>query len=174
MQPPRRIITGLTPILIGMTGCPSSTVEAPAPQTTLIEAENYQGVLFNAAEAQRQRLDAPITTDTLDFWSPSIADVERLESQILPALVAHERLSDGVGWEPVQPLEVSLPDYTRQYFGYLTNDGERVIYASFFCDVPVEELTVGLGVADGGDCFFQIHYNIDTDEYFDLHVNGEA
>ena len=174
MQPLRRFIATLTPIMLGIAGCPSSTAEDLAPATLLITETHYQGVLFNEAEARRQRLDVLITTDNLQFWSPSVTDVARMEAQILPALLTNRQLSDGVGWEGGQPLEVALPNYTRQYFGYLTADGARIIYTSFFCDVPVENLTVVSAIADGGDCFFQIHYNIDTHEYFDLHVNGEA
>ncbi|MEO0826821.1 MAG: hypothetical protein AAFY67_14340 [Cyanobacteria bacterium J06642_9] len=174
MPPSRLLVTIITSIVVGITGCPSSTAKTPASPTMLIEATTYRGVLFSATEAERQRLDAPMTADTLEFWSPSAEDVARMEAQILPALLTDERLSDGVGWNPVQSLEAALPDYTRQYFGYFTADGEAVIYTSFFCDVPIEELTMGVAIDDGGDCFFQIHYNTDTDEYFDLHVNGEA
>ncbi|MEO0535226.1 MAG: hypothetical protein AAF215_15310 [Cyanobacteria bacterium P01_A01_bin.123] len=168
----RLFFTIVMPIAISLAGC---AVETPAPPTTLIQEPDYLGVIFSAAEAERQRLDIPMTADTVEFWSPSAADIAHLEAQILPALLTDERLSDGVGFNPVRPLEEALPDYGRQYFGYFTTDGEAIIYTSFFCNASVEDLMDGGGPPlDGGDCYFQIHYNIDTDEYFDLYVHGEA
>ncbi|MBE9101952.1 hypothetical protein [Vacuolonema iberomarrocanum] len=171
----RLLFAIVAPIAISLSGCIARILETPAPPTILIQEPDYRGVLFSAAEAERRRLEALMTADTVEFWSPSVEDITRMEAQILPALLTDERLRDGVGFNPVRPLEEALPDYGRQYFGYFNTDGEAVIYASFFCDAPVERLIDGgTPPADGGDCFFQIHYNTDTGEYLDLYVHGEA
>ncbi|MEO0825961.1 MAG: hypothetical protein AAFX95_00430 [Cyanobacteria bacterium J06639_16] len=171
----RLLFAIVAPIAISLIGCAANTPEIPALPIILIQESDYRGVIFSAAEAERQRLEIPMTADTVEFWSPSAADIAHLEAQILPALLTDERLSDGVGFNPVRPLEETLPDYGRQYFGYFTTDGAAIIYASFFCNASVEDLMDGGGPPlDGGDCYFQIHYNIDTDEYFDLYVHGEA
>ena len=175
MSPSRLLFTIVMPIAMSLTGCVANLSETPTPPTILIQAPDYRGVLFSAAEAERQRLEIPMTADTVEFWSPAVADIARLEAQMLPALLTDERLSDGVGFNPVRPLAEALPDYTRQYFGYFTADGEAIIYASFFCNASVEDLIDGGGPPlDGGDCYFQIHYNTATNEYFDLYVHGEA
>ena len=171
----RQLFAIVAPIAISLSGCIARTLETPAPSTILIQEPDYRGVLFSAAEAERQRLEIPMTADTVEFWSPAVADIARLEAQMLPALLTDERLSDGVGFNPVRPLAEALPDYTRQYFGYFTPDGEAAIYASFFCNASAEDLMDGgEPPLDGGDCYFQIHYNTDTNEYFDLYVHGEA
>lgn len=153
---------------------PTATA-TPAPATLLVEAPDYRGVIFSADEARGQRLEVLISADTARFWSPTANDVARMEAQLLPALLTDARLSDGIGIRRVRPLEEALPAYTRQYFGYLTTDGEAVIYTGFYCNTPIAELTSHwLHVYDGGDCFFQIHYNVANEQYFDLQVNGEA
>jgi hypothetical protein len=67
-----------------------------------------------------------------------------------------------------------VPDYKRQYLGILEN-GEQIIYANFFCDATFEEWRQEFVlVNDGGDCFFQVKYNVATGEFYDFSVNGEA
>ncbi|MEM1291904.1 MAG: hypothetical protein AAGH67_10560 [Cyanobacteria bacterium P01_H01_bin.162] len=176
-MPPSRLVSSIVVALaLNLAVCPANNSETPAPPTILIQETDYRGVIFSAAEAEQQRLEVPMTADTVEFWSPTAADIARLEAQLLPALLTDERLSDGVGFNPVQPLTAALPDYTRQYFGYFNTDDEAVIYTRFYCDTSAEELTMSSSVPplDGGDCFFQIHYNTNTDEYFGLYVHGEA
>jgi hypothetical protein len=195
------LITSVMLIVLGLAGCTADTAQTsdpaatappatsvtappparltatatPAPATLLVEAPDYRGVIFSADEAAGQRLEAIISADTAGFWSPNADDVARMEAQLLPVLLTDARLRAGIGIRRVRPLEEALPAYTRQYFGYLTADEEAVIYASFFCDIPIAELTSHwLHVYDGGDCFFQIQYTIATGQYFDLRVNGEA
>ena len=103
-------------------------------------------------------------------WTPSDADVANLEGNLLPFLhTAEHRM-----WRPEPPIWERVPDYMRQYVGLIEN-GKQVIYANFFCDaydMPWREDLVF--VSDGGDCFFQVKYDIANGEFYDLNVHGEA
>lgn len=176
----RQLFAIVAPIAISLSGCIAGILETPVPPTILIQEPDYRGVLFSAVETERLggQLIFQTNVNPVEFWSPSAEDIARMEAQMLPALLTYEQLSDGVGY-PARPLEEALPDYGRHYFGYFNTDGEAVIYASFFCNASVEQLLEearlleeGSLFVGGGDCYFQIHYNTDTDEYFGLSVNG--
>ena len=49
------------------------------------------------------------------------------------------------------------------------------VNASFFCSVQGDEWrSQVLFVMDGGDCFFQLTYDVERGVYGDLMVNGDA
>lgn len=53
-------------------------------------------------------------------------------------------------------------------------NGERVIYAAFFCRALDDWQTEVIDILDGGDCYFQVGYNVDTGEFIYFSVNGES
>lgn len=71
------------------------------------------------------------------------------------------------------PIVARLPGYTLQYRGELEN-GKRVISVNAMCAAPENWQTRWVMVLDGGDCFFQVKYDLDAGTFFDLSVNGEA
>lgn len=156
------------------TQTPSPAPDADAPNI-VVETDTFQGVIFSADAAQQNRVDLEIGLSDLQWWTPSVANVTAMEAQLLPFLHTDERLSDGIGWRRVRTLEEAVPDFTRQYAGYYASNGDALLYASFFCDMPLDEMTEQwMVVMDGGDCFFQVTYNVTTGTYERLTVNGEA
>lgn len=101
------------------------------------------------------------------FWEPSRDDVMRFEEGIADYLREAR--------DPRSPeLWRKLGDYKRQYVG-LIEDGRKVIYANFFCTAFEKDwMSSPIAVEDGGDCFFQIKYEIEARRYRDLYINGEA
>jgi hypothetical protein len=72
------------------------------------------------------------------------------------------------------PIVQRAPDYMRQYFGLIVN-GEEIIYANFFCNAHETDWhNEFVDIMDGGDCYFQLKYDPQSGEFFDLSVNGEA
>ena len=149
-MPPSRLVFSIVVVLaLNLAGCPANNPETSAPPTILIQETDYRGVIFSAAEAEQQRLEVPMTADTVEFWSPTAADIARLEAQLLPALLADERLSDGVGFNPVQPLAAALPDsagssgmFERGVITY-SNDGKTALLG-----VSVEALETSGAVSE--------------------------
>jgi hypothetical protein len=105
-----------------------------------------------------------------EFWTPALADVLALEEK-LPAYLREQYKN-----RRKEPLWKRAPRYKRQYFG-ITRQGERVIYANFFCALfsnAEDWHHVPVGVADGGDCYFSVEYDMKRGTLHDLVVNGEA
>jgi hypothetical protein len=99
------------------------------------------------------------------FWVPT-------KDQILEAEQAIERYLKDKPPTRSPKLWQKLTNYKRQYVGIVV-DGQKRIYCNFYCgseslsDKPVS-------VSDGGDCYFQVEYDIEDTTIYNLMVNGEA
>ncbi len=75
--------------------------------------------------------------------------------------------------------------YKRQYFGYVNKNKHKILFINCFCfdgsgawsgpfgvinDMLIDEISF----SDGGSCFWQVCYDLDTGKFFDLSVNGSA
>jgi hypothetical protein len=148
------------------------------PSTVILRAgevwvtENgYQGVIFPADMTQDQSVGRIIGETVDGYWTPSTDDVESFErGGLKDYLKDHSR-----EFYDLQDDWSRLASYNRQYFGLIIA-GQRIIYANFLCETDFADqwTTQIVVVMDGGDCFFNIQYNVDTDTYSDLYVNGYA
>lgn len=149
-------------LLLGTAAC-NLTITPPPPTQN-----NANSVIFPAEQSAEYWRE--MNTQTDEFWTPTAADVAALEADLIPFL----QTAEDRHFRPSPPIWERVPEYKRQYMG-LVEEGERVIYANFFCDADAtnwqEELVF---VMDGGDCFFNVKYNTETGEFYDLIVNGEA
>lgn len=157
-------------------GGSTEPLPTPAPTTTpavfVVTGEDFEAYVFSAEVAQEQRLgEYLISPNATGYWTPDAADIQTLEANIEAFVDANANAF----YDPQEPAAVRLPDYARQYFGY-ERDGQRFIYGSFLCDVDyvTERPNQWVVVLDGGACFFQFHYDIATQTFFDLMVNGLA
>lgn len=112
--------------------------------------------------------DAPALDPQAEgYWTPAEVNVRALEAGLAAFLQAAAPEASPELWR-------KQPTYKRQYAGLL-RDGRRLVYASFFCDTGGEEWRrEPLFVLDGGDCFFQLTFDVERGTYGDLTVNGEA
>ncbi|MFN8454164.1 MAG: hypothetical protein U0401_05730 [Anaerolineae bacterium] len=151
---------GQSPILSPVT--PTTTGVAGGPNE-LILTDAFEGVIFSQENAAAQRID----NRAEGYWTPSRADVLQLEAR-LGAYLAQAAPSDYPG-----PL-LKLAEYQRQYVG-LRLKGQQVILANFFCEVhQMEWQSDFVFVADGGPCFFEVKYNPQTENFFDLSIHGQS
>lgn len=146
---------------------PQSTAVTATVISTPVPAEiSPNGVIFSAEQSAQAR--GIFTAEST--WTPSPADVAKLEAGLTTFLQGVE--NPWLRTDP--PIWQRVPEYHRQYLGLVQN-GEDIIYANFFCvddfDDWQNEFVL---VMDGGDCFFQIRYNPQTDEFLDIMINGEA
>ena len=150
--------TVLTLIIICMFGC------NPAPSSDL-------WVVFHERRAEQIELGrwvAPVE-ELEGYWTPSEEDILILEEKLAPFLREH---SDQFNRQP--PVWEQLDTYKRQYAGVIVN-GKQIIYGNFFCtDTGMDWKKDWVFVADGGDCYFQLQYDMDSETLMDLIVNGEA
>ena len=142
------------------TAAPSSPTPAPTGYTP-VSGQGYDGVIVREA-------DAPGFGERAEgYWTPAAADIIGMEAGLADYLrtAAASRSPD---------LWQKQASYKRQYAG-LVRDGQRLVYASFFCDTVDERWREQIVmVLDGGDCYFQLTYTIDQGTYQDLMINGEA
>lgn len=124
-------------------------VEVPPPSTVeMVEINGNPGVIL---EAESYRADA-------EGWSPSIGDLQDAEDAVLAA--------------PAGDREPVIDGY-RQYAG-IVEDGERKIIVSSMCQEMAGWDKEWILIMDGGPCFWEATYNVDTGEMEMLIVNGEA
>jgi hypothetical protein len=103
------------------------------------------------------------------YWTPTAGDIRLLEENLASFLQAN-----ATSFRREPPVWERLENYKRQYAGLVMN-GKRVIYGNFFCSEPEpgwkEEW---LFVMDGGDCFFQLQFDVANSTFSGLTVNGDA
>jgi hypothetical protein len=139
-----------------------------APAAPEVEATRAEDRVIFDAEAARKSMSSEAEGK---FWTPTLSDVLAFEEK-LPAYLREHHQN-----RRKEPLWKRASGYKRQYFG-MTRKGARVIYGNFFCHVPSTRAadwhTVPVQVEDGGDCYFNVVYDVKRGAFQDLMVNGEA
>lgn len=163
----RVLAVGLVAFSAGVWGAMTAPVSANAEDSfEIIKTEEFEGVIFPRQKG-KDFVRAFTGADEREFWTPSRANVLRLERKIEAYLKkAAARRSPNL-WS-------KLSTYKRQYAGFVRN-GRRMIFANFFCEsLNTDWKTTPIAVADGGDCFFNVLYDVDSATFSDLQINGEA
>jgi len=109
-----------------------------------------------------------------EYLTPTAQEIEFLESIIEVKLDKFKKLKT----ERELPTYIidNLEDYKRQYFGYIDQAGDKIIYINFlhnsneFAQWRAGEIIV----KDGGYHYWRMKYNLSTNRIFDLYVNGDA
>ena len=154
-------------LIVALVGC--STVSISPSANQLIVTDSFEGIIFAGASAKQMDLEAIIgfSESINDYWTPSRDDVLAFEEGLGPYL---QQAAPQTG-----PGSLSdLNEYRRQYVGIVAN-GQRVIFAIFFCnnhDTDWQHKIVF--VIDGGSCYFEVKYDVQTGAYYDLSIHGEA
>ena len=75
-------------------------------------------------------------------------------------------------------IHKKLHKYKRQYFGYIDKNGDRVLLINCFWSKDKNHtdrwLTDRIVVYDGGSYYWNVKFNLDKTELFDLDINGYA
>lgn len=79
-------------------------------------------------------------------------------------------------WSYIDCFKHNLKKYKRQYFGYINKNNEHTLFINCFWGDEIfhknEWLKNRIMVLDGGSYYWNVKYNIEKDELFDLDVNG--
>ena len=150
------------------------------------------GVVFPAAQAHD--IVRALGLQASEYWTPTPADVARLEAGLRRALeraavepTEVDRLSIGDPGRRAYVAQVineileHFGDYRRQYVGIIADDGARKIVANCFPahrgsmpDEFADWRQRFVVVSDGGAAFWRIQFDVATDRYDAFDVNGEA
>ena len=140
----------------------TATAESP----TAVANQNWMIVTEEYAEEMRI---ASWLVESDGFWTPSVDDIIKLEEKIAEYLSQN---SNQFYRQP--PVWERLDEYQRQYIG-LERGGRKIIYGNYFCKSGSVNLRQELVIVeDGGECYFQVEYDVESNSFSKLLVNGES
>jgi len=100
-----------------------------------------------------------------ELWIPTKEEILEAEEKIEQYLKDNPSKRSPELWR-------KLSKYKRQYVGVVV-DGHKRIFCNFYCsDKPLDSKPYL--VSDGGDCYFQIEYDLKDKDCYSLLINGEA
>ena len=151
-----RILSGIM-ILSALVGC------------TVIPSTNGTWIIFPENRAEEMQVGTWLSADEGGYWTPTEENILLLEQKLDSFL---RQNSESFHRQP--PVWEQLDNYKRQYVG-LTIKEKRVIFGNFFCtDTGADWEKEWVFVLDGGDCFFQLQFDLERGTFTKLTVNGEA
>jgi hypothetical protein len=139
----------------------------------IIDIKGSQGAIFPIELAPKvlEQCSRQTPSAKEGFWVPTESQVRRLES-LLPNYVSRNppRLAPD--------LVKHLSEYNRQYIGVLEN-GKKIIYVNFFIKELYKEKPLlwqeqAVIVCDGGEGFWGIEFNVESEKFSNLITNGVA
>lgn len=170
-------------ILLTLLSCKSTfeIVEKPTDYSIVIEKGRVRGVVFSKDGS------CFLCLQDKERFTPTIDQIEKAEAILKQNLEqANSQLINQVDNCPI--IHNNLKNYRRQYFGYIDSEGNKVIYATFNWerftlldrirgnskDDSAQWKIKKEMVLDGCSHHWEIKINLDTEELFDLGVNGLA
>jgi hypothetical protein len=156
-----------------------TVTEKITEQITYVAGQRFEGVIFSA--------DYLALIGSNERFTPSHEEIELVEMLIRRDLkkANHSKINQGLHLGPV--IHKRLNKYQRQYFGYVSPQGERIIYINcIFFRYNLFDRLQGferpddkwkkqqIEVNDGGSYHWQIQVNLNKKELFGLQVNGVA
>lgn len=143
-------------------------ITACSPRNT--QGENW--VIFTETQARATGVAEWFAkpNEPTDYWTPAEKQILIIESKT-PSFL--RETSNAFVFSEPPPWE-RLDEYKRQYIGIIIAE-RKIIYANFFCNsFETDWRKEFVFVLDGGNCFFQFMYDLNTGEFFNLQINGEA
>lgn len=138
----------------------------------LIKGKRFKGYVFDKEHFVLMNID-----DQSKRYTPNKQDVFLVESLIKDRLKSMNVSLENQGGEcPV--IHKNLKKYVRQYVGFVTKNGERVVWINFIWKPSMndeERLPKDIVTPlDGCSHYWNIKVNLDKGEVFDLIINGSA
>ncbi len=125
-------------------------------------------VVISQEQAEEMGLGAWLV-ESDGFWTPAEDDITILEEKIADYLSQNATL-----FNYQEPVWERLGEYQRQFIG-LQRDGNNLIYGNYFCDnLGKNWRQEFISVEDGGNCYFQVEYDVQRGTFKMLMVNGES
>lgn len=129
------------------------------PESIIIKTDKIDGVICANLSEWKFRFEDK------DLWIPTKEQIFEAEEKIEQYLKDNPNKKSPDLWR-------KLSKYKRQYVGIVV-DGHKRIFCNFFCSEKPLSPSPYL-VDDGGDCYFQIEYDLKDKDCYNLLVNGEA
>ena len=140
--------------------------------TTFKKADHYKSNKFDVAIFPANYVDLIPG----ERFTPTRQEIEKAEIALNNNLrVLNKQL---VNQSSTPIIHKNLQKYKRQYFGYIDKNGNRILLINCFWSKDKDDtngwLTGRVQVLDGGSYYWNVKFNLDKNELFDLDVNGYA
>lgn len=146
------------------------------PSLTHVKGIDFEGVIFSESFVfpflKNQGSDKRFT--------PSSAEIEVSESLLNEGIKTLNALKLNQGNEKGPVIHENLTKYARQYFGYFTDTGEKIVYISCLFKANYHTLSKqtpnwlkgAVLVLNGGSNYWQVQANLSSCKLFGLQING--
>ena len=153
-----------------------SFTEQRSSSHTYVKGEDFEGVIFS-----KDFVFPFLANQSGDKrFTPTATDVEAAELLLCKNLktVNCKKVNQGGGIGPV--IDENLNKFVRQYYGYISDTGERIVYISCLIksnykatakEVP-NWLKGAVVVLNGGSNYWQVQANLNKASLFGLDING--
>jgi hypothetical protein len=156
-------------------------IETPTNYSTVIKNREIEGVIF------LKNADCFLCLGDRERFSPTLTEIQKAENILKQNIKAENSQLINQGNNcPV--IHKNLMNYKRQYFGYFDENGNKIIYITFYWNKytifdrlkgyeKAENDTWKIEksmVLDGCSHYWEINVNLDKQELFGLKVNGSA
>lgn len=140
--------------------------------TTIIKVDHYKTKQFDIAIFPANYL-ALIPGQR---FTPTRQEIDKAEAALQNNIKnLNQRL---VNQSSTPVIHKNLHKYKRQYFGYVDKNGDRILLVNCFWSKDKERnnnwLMDRVMALDGGSYYWNIKFNLDKGEFFELDVNGYA
>lgn len=143
---------------------PTEVLPSPVPGVIPIATDAFEGIIVTEDEA-RASLAHDVPTSTQDFWTPDFEHIVTLEKGLESYLRQDEQYA---------PLSQRYSDYKRQYIGII-EEGQQRIYALYVCSSSsIADLGGPFWVDGGGECVFELKYDLETEEFLLILIHGSS
>jgi len=138
--------------------------------------QDYQGQIF-PAQKDYQPMFRQMFPEFTGRFTPTVEEARRADALSRAYLQSYDGPSAYYKNNIPRILE-SLDGYGRQYFGFVDQEGNRVIWINYFLNDPEEKFDGWrddiMLVLDGGYRYFNVKVNLTTGECYGLRINGVA
>jgi len=133
-----------------------------------IKSKNYKGYIFS----NDYFVFGINPRNTKSHYTPTIQDIQEVETILIDNIdVFASKFNPNM-------TKKNLKKYVRQYFGFINEDNEIVIYVNFLKNIDQnQKLKINkefLSILDGGDDYWQVYINIIRKKLFGLTINSKS
>lgn len=150
--------------------------EKKSSKHTYVRGAEFEGVVFS------REFTFPFMPESseADRFTPSTNEIEEAERLLAKDLKAVNHLQRGQGGSLGPVIHQNLNNFIRQYYGYLSAEGEKIIFISCLLknnytsnakEIPNWQKGAVI-VLNGGSNYWQVRANLKTKSLFGLAING--
>lgn len=150
--------------------------EKRSTSLTYVKGTDFEGVVFS------KDFVFPFLSDDVveKRFTPTENEIECAELLLLKEIKSVNSLQKNQGGDKGPIIHDNLKSFVRQYFGYYTSAGEKVVYISFLLKANYKSLSKEVPnwlkgavlVLNGGSNYWQVQANLNKSSLFGLDING--